>query len=604
MVEPALRRVSLDDGREEILQPRTMQVLAFFASMRGQIIARHDLTMKCWSGVAVGDDSINRVIAQLRRLAEGIGRGSFTIETITKVGYRLIVPSTRLPVVHAQLGSDPIATTTPERALTPAPAPDRVRSAVWLGGVAVLLWLGMWWIGYAAPSSPDVVIERFATTGSSAGMAETLRSAIVSTNMPSKFRARDDAGKISDYRLTGRIVGSADGGTVYAELRAPGSGSPIWTPQIRYFGQPPIAGIASELALAARCIIEGVVEPPTAKPPVAVAGWAKYCEYSNKSDWDEDLLLDTLRATVQAEPRFVSAQVTLASTLAYHVMHNGGRDPDGMRAEALKALAVAEQLDPQNSNIFLTRAALTPLDDFVARDAFLSRALIARPGGWGEEFNAEGYHLEAVGRIADSIVAYKRSIAILPENPITTIARAEVLSLAGRYSDAYPIFRDRAATEPDRTRLHRIWLAAALTGQDWATVRRLIPTVPDDQVRAAVGPLVEALANGNKLSAFAAGTAFERIARNSRSPSALTVLALALSGHDLAAISAARRRFETVGYNNSLGSIYSPAFARARQTSEFEAMVRKMGLFRYWRASSHRPDFCAAAEAPPLCGKL
>src|SRR5689334_6012591 len=69
LLEPALRRASTDDGREEILQPRTMQVLTFLARTQGQIVARHDLIETCWSSVAVGDDSINRVIAQLRRLA-------------------------------------------------------------------------------------------------------------------------------------------------------------------------------------------------------------------------------------------------------------------------------------------------------------------------------------------------------------------------------------------------------------------------------------------------------------------------------------------------------------------------------------------------------
>ena len=94
-VEPALRLVSTDDGREEILQPRTMQVLVSLARSAGKILSRDDLTESCWSGTLVGDDSINRVIAQLRKLADGIGDQRFAIETITKVGYRLVAAASK-----------------------------------------------------------------------------------------------------------------------------------------------------------------------------------------------------------------------------------------------------------------------------------------------------------------------------------------------------------------------------------------------------------------------------------------------------------------------------------------------------------------------------
>jgi DNA-binding winged helix-turn-helix (wHTH) protein/tetratricopeptide (TPR) repeat protein len=90
-VRPALRQVVHADGREDVLEPRVMQVLVALAQARGAIVTRDDLIQSCWEGRVVGEDAINRVISRLRRLAEGMGRGSFRIETITKVGYRLLV---------------------------------------------------------------------------------------------------------------------------------------------------------------------------------------------------------------------------------------------------------------------------------------------------------------------------------------------------------------------------------------------------------------------------------------------------------------------------------------------------------------------------------
>lgn len=102
-VRPALRQLVHDDGSEEVLEPRVMQVLVALAKANGGIVSRDDLTRSCWEGRVVGEDAINRVVSRLRRAAEGIGRGGFRIETITKVGYRLL-----------QAG----------QADTPAPAPD------------------------------------------------------------------------------------------------------------------------------------------------------------------------------------------------------------------------------------------------------------------------------------------------------------------------------------------------------------------------------------------------------------------------------------------------------------------------------------------------
>ena len=89
-VRPALRQLVRDDGAEEVVEPRVMQVLVALARANGAILSRDDLTRCCWEGRVVGEDAINRVISRLRRSAETTGQGSFRIETITKVGYRLI----------------------------------------------------------------------------------------------------------------------------------------------------------------------------------------------------------------------------------------------------------------------------------------------------------------------------------------------------------------------------------------------------------------------------------------------------------------------------------------------------------------------------------
>jgi DNA-binding winged helix-turn-helix (wHTH) protein/Tfp pilus assembly protein PilF len=86
MVSPSTRQVT--HGRDSItLEPRVLQVLVALAQADGRVVSREALFDRCWDGMIVGDNAINRVIARLRRLAEDTG--CFVIETVPRVGYRL-----------------------------------------------------------------------------------------------------------------------------------------------------------------------------------------------------------------------------------------------------------------------------------------------------------------------------------------------------------------------------------------------------------------------------------------------------------------------------------------------------------------------------------
>jgi tetratricopeptide (TPR) repeat protein len=65
-----------------------MQVLCVLAEKPGQVVSREALFDRCWGGVYVGDDSLNRVIGVLRKLAAEAGSDR-EIETIARTGYRL-----------------------------------------------------------------------------------------------------------------------------------------------------------------------------------------------------------------------------------------------------------------------------------------------------------------------------------------------------------------------------------------------------------------------------------------------------------------------------------------------------------------------------------
>jgi len=93
-VEPATRQVIRCD-RSETIEPRVMQVLVALVQANGAVVTRDELSAACWGGAVVGDNAIQRTISRLRNLASAFGTDSFHIDTIARVGYRLLQSDAR-----------------------------------------------------------------------------------------------------------------------------------------------------------------------------------------------------------------------------------------------------------------------------------------------------------------------------------------------------------------------------------------------------------------------------------------------------------------------------------------------------------------------------
>lgn len=121
-IEPALRRMSDGTGRSRKIEPLVMQVLLALVSADGATLSRDDLITACWEGRIVSDDAVNRVMSRLRRIFADLAGEAVMLETVAKVGYRLVVdePVVLLAVLPAF----------PARAI---PGPARCRTAPALG---------------------------------------------------------------------------------------------------------------------------------------------------------------------------------------------------------------------------------------------------------------------------------------------------------------------------------------------------------------------------------------------------------------------------------------------------------------------------------------
>lgn len=90
MIRPSIKTIAGPTG-QVTLEPRVMQVLLALHDADAGVVSRKDLQTLCWGGVFVGEDAINRPIAEIRRAIRQTGAG-FVVETVPRIGYRLSVP--------------------------------------------------------------------------------------------------------------------------------------------------------------------------------------------------------------------------------------------------------------------------------------------------------------------------------------------------------------------------------------------------------------------------------------------------------------------------------------------------------------------------------
>lgn len=171
-IHPPTRQVVGRDAQQTV-EPRVMQVLVALALAKGGIVTRDELTAWCWDGRIVGEDAINRTVSRIRQIAAGIGEQSFRVETIAKVGYRLVINeagvTTSLP--------------TPPALPVDAVPKEGINRRQWVvatvaAGVAALGGVAWWRSGYR-PTAEAVEFYQQGVEARSVGLIETTGQATV-----------------------------------------------------------------------------------------------------------------------------------------------------------------------------------------------------------------------------------------------------------------------------------------------------------------------------------------------------------------------------------------------------------------------------------------
>src|SRR5271168_4731162 len=78
------------DGETARVEVRTMRLLVYLAEHAGEVLSIDDLLDQVWSDVTVAPDSVYQAVASLRRLLGDDPKQPTYIETVPRLGYRMV----------------------------------------------------------------------------------------------------------------------------------------------------------------------------------------------------------------------------------------------------------------------------------------------------------------------------------------------------------------------------------------------------------------------------------------------------------------------------------------------------------------------------------
>ncbi len=135
VVRPARRLVERNGSRFK-LSPRSAAVLEALRAAGSEPVSRSELFEQVWQGAEVSDDALTRCVVELRKAFGDTARDSQVIETIPKLGFRLVPPAQPLAAAHA-------ASAPADRGSAHLSGPGRRRRAWLLVPATVLLAAGI-----------------------------------------------------------------------------------------------------------------------------------------------------------------------------------------------------------------------------------------------------------------------------------------------------------------------------------------------------------------------------------------------------------------------------------------------------------------------------
>ncbi len=626
LVRPARRQVIQDGGGTEVLQPRVMQVLVVLAEARGGVVTREELMRACWPGQFVAEDSVNRVILHLRRLAKTLGDGAFRIETIPRVGYRIDAPTMTDAMSPAVVGSpsdiqadaappaDPAARSTQvqSRAIRAATA---IVTALVLVAAGIWLWNANIRRPWDAVDGPSVAVAPFEAIGGDAAARELAKAvtsdalsalsadAVQTVSAPSVASAPDSARLV----LNGEIRQTRTDDHVTLHLLDRDARAILWSGEVA--GDP--ATLAERASLKAAdmltCGLKGITSKARLDAQARVL-WLRTCD-----TWRQRGTLgqarDAMQLLMQRAPTFAGGYARYALATIRMIPNGIPSGAKVARSEARAAALHALRLDPDEADAYVALSLTEPATDWAAKERWLLTGLAHQPNS-SDLINWEAYVLSMVGRTDEGLPLARRSVELDPHSVVKTVDLASRLYAAGKTSEADTIEQVAKSTWPRSPDvLDMEFERAVRSGDAGAVAARLSSpqTRPADMsdAEAMLWPKIMTESRGRSAGRIVLAKRIVTLVERGQFNFFWGVLALHLLDQDDAAyaflLDQSKSANDVISPEDVATILFQPEMSGVRARPRFMNLAANMGLTTYWRRSGRWPDFCAQPDLGYNC---
>lgn len=579
-VRPSARQIEAG-AVVETLEPRVMQVLVLLAQSAGRTVSRDAMVERCWGGVIVGEDAIQRCIGRLRKAAEATG--AFEIVTLSRVGYRLNARNT---------GAAPAK---PERLLAVLPFDNLSDDSSF---------------DYFADGVSEEILQSIARTSSIKVIG---RTSSFQFRGPQKVVARIVQDLGATHILDGSVRRAGQQLRVAAHLMDLADQTMLWADRFDGIVDAPFK-LQDEVARSAIQALAGVFREAAPNNPVTGAGFdalLKLRQVLNNSSFGGDDQA-VIAAVEKLTPNSADAWGIIAKVRASQRWTAAPAREAELREAARESAEHALQLD---ANCGAAHKALfmlePPAGRFLAQESRLERARAANPED-SELLWSLYFHYLAVGRLKRSAQMAEEAYRADPLRPLGVIAYANSLYTAGLPEQSLALMQhavDRWPTDATAFAI-TVWTAAVegkhdfargLLQGDWRSryAGRSYPMM-ERAVHAAEGILTDPAQLLQQTQAR-----LEQAVQAGQVEISLTGL-LAYLGMDLDAlydlvdrmpVEQLREPGHLLGPLDGLSHLFLRVNSRLRTSVRFVHLCRRLGLVDYWRASGEWPD-CAEEAAP------
>jgi DNA-binding winged helix-turn-helix (wHTH) protein/TolB-like protein/Tfp pilus assembly protein PilF len=619
-VSPSACRVDMD-GRIYRLEPRVMEVLVMLARAAGHTVTRDELVDACWEGRFVSDDVVTRVIGKVRNLSREVEPAPFVLETVPKVGFRLIAPGDETPesVLREGPASPPLA---PAKAWGRPWFHPRLAATIlavlliavagvvlWRAAVSTRLEPPAWQTGRVEvmrfePLQNDPVLRRYSVALGDA-VVRVLTSTGVDTAQQTLARDLGGGEGRAEFRIAGTVDREGDTYVVNAQVIDRRSGAVLWSGRIDRAVEAGI-GLQEEVANTVGDVLHCALwRRAASNRPVSTAVFGlvlNACGLWRDSSLDEDYsrLLEATRRLTRAAPRLSAAHSMYATAAAMAALSSNAAptEVESLRAAARASAQRALRLDPKNGEAYHAIAVSYGVGGhWLERERNLRRALELNTEVPGSRNLYVGL-LREVGRQDEALKLNARTLASDPFSPfqLANFALANAAIGDTPRSDAalrrLDLIRPRVAREVRWT--------IALWYEDprkaLAKVRSLAGETSTEADLACFERYLERLPRAIATGMRGLPPVCDNLVRDWR------VRMLARQGDVDGAYAELAQPLPQARRHTIF--LFYPEMKAFRQDPRFMPLAKRLGLADYWLQTGRWPDFCREPDLPYDCGKV